>query len=288
MTAYGRGEYEFEQGVLTVELKSLNNRYRDIILRLPSSLQEYEDLIKSGISTRVKRGRIEVSMQLENNQGTAYNLELNRPLMDAYAKIYEEINKEFDTDEQLNPDFFLQLRDAVLHKPVELDNDKLKPAIGTLMDQALESLDAMRLTEGKAIEDDLRMRLDLLNSYLDKIEERAPFVVTEYKDKLINKIELISENIEVDENRLAQEVALFAGRCDITEEIVRARSHLDQFHNYIGIDDSIGRRLDFLVQELNREINTISSKASDSLISTNAVEAKAELEKIREQIQNVE
>jgi len=178
-------------------------------------------------------------MQLENNQGPAYNLELNRPLMDAYAKIYEEINREFDTDEQLNPDFFLQLRDAVINKPVELDADKLKKAINELMCQALDSLDSMRLKEGKAIEDDFKKRLALLESYIDKIEERAPFVVTEYKDKLKNKIELISENIEVDENRLAQEVALFAGRCDITEEIVRARSHLDQFHNYLTVNKEI-------------------------------------------------
>ncbi|MFC1839965.1 YicC/YloC family endoribonuclease [Thermodesulfobacteriota bacterium] len=289
MTAYGRGEFEFTQGVLSVELKALNNRYKDIILRLPAALQEFEDIIRSEISARVKRGRIEVNIQLNsNNEESTYNLELNRPLLDAYLKIYEEMNDEFDTNEQLKPDFFLQLRDSVLHKSVELDTDKLKPAIGTLMSQALDSLDTMRLKEGEAIEDDLKKRLDLLKSYLDKIEERAPCVVTEYKEKLINRIEAISENIEVDENRLAQEVALFAGRCDITEEIVRARSHLDQFHNYMAIDDSIGRRLDFLVQELNREINTISSKASDSLISANAVDAKAELEKIREQIQNVE
>jgi len=288
MTAYGRGEYEFEQKVLSVELKSLNNRYKDIILRLPSALQEYEDLIRSEISTRVKRGRVEVSMQLNSNEESTYNLELNRPLLNAYLKIYSEMNNEFDTNEQLKPDFFLQLRDAVLSKPQELDPEKSKSAIEKLMGQALDSLDAMRLKEGNAIENDLVKRLDLIKSYLDIIEERAPSVVIEYKDKLKNRIEAISENIKMDENRLAQEVALFAGRCDITEEIVRARSHLDQFHNYMEIDDSIGRRLDFLVQELNREINTISSKASDSLISTNAVETKAELEKIREQIQNVE
>ena len=288
MTAYGSSEHEFDQGFLTVELKALNNRYKDIILRLPSSLQEYEDLIRSEISARVKRGRIEVSMQLESNEGPSYNIELNRPLMEAYLKIYDEMNDEFKTDERLKPDFFLQLRDAVIYKPVVLDPEKSKTAIGILMKQALDSFDTMRIKEGEAIENDLKNRLDLLKGYLDKIEERAPFVVAEYRDKLQNRIEAISEDIEIDGNRLAQEVAIFAGRCDITEEIVRARSHLDQFNNYMAIDDAIGRRLDFLVQELNREINTISSKASDSLISANAVDAKAELEKIREQIQNVE
>lgn len=288
MTAYGSSEYQFELGALSVELKALNNRYKDIILRLPSSLQEYEDLIRSEISARVKRGRVEVSIQLEGNEGITYNLELNRPLLNAYLKIYDEINNEFGTNERLKPEFFLQQKEAILNKPMELDPEKSKSAIGILIRQALDSLDAMRSREGEAIENDLKKRLDLLKSYLDKIEERAPLVVTEYKDKLQNRIEAISEDIEVEENRLAQEVALFAGRCDITEEIVRARSHLDQFHNYMAVDDSIGRRLDFLVQELNREINTISSKASDSLISAKAVDAKAELEKIREQIQNIE
>jgi uncharacterized protein (TIGR00255 family) len=288
MTAYGSSEYEFEQGFLTVELKALNNRYKDIILRLPSALQEYEDLIRSEISSKIKRGRIEVSMQLESNEGPSCNLELNRPLMEAYLKIYDEMNDEFKTDERLKPDFFLQLRDAVIYKPVVLDPEKSKTAIGILMKKALDSFDAMRLKEGEAIGRDLKNRLDLLKGYLDKIEERAPSVVAEYREKLQNRIVAISEDIEIDENRLAQEVAIFAGRCDITEEIVRARSHLDQFNNYMEIDDAIGRRLDFLVQELNREINTISSKASDSLISANAVDAKAALEKIREQIQNVE
>ena len=288
MTAYGRGEYEMGKNTLTAEIKTLNNRYRDIILRLPSALQEFEDLIRSEISARIKRGRIEVSMQITSNEDTTYNLELNRPLLNAYLNIYKEINNEFGTDEKLKPDFFLQLRDAVIPAPQELDSEEAKKAIEKLFGQALDSLDAMRIVEGNTLEADLEKRLDLIKNYFDKIEERSPYVVAEYKEKLKNRIDILSEDLEVDESRLAQEVALFAGRCDITEEIVRARSHLNQFNNYMKMDDSIGRRLDFLIQELNREINTISSKASDSSISANAVEVKAELEKIREQIQNIE
>lgn len=288
MTAYGRGEYEMGKNTLTAEIKTLNNRYKDVILRLPSALQEFEDLIRSEISSRVRRGRIEVSMQITSNEDTLYNLELNRPLLNAYQRIYEEMNNEFATDEKLKPDFFLQLRDAVISAPQELDPEKSKTAIKNLLGQTLDSLDEMRIQEGKALGDDLEKRLDLIKNYFDMIEERSPSVVAEYRDKLKNRIDAISEDLEVDESRLAQEVALFAGRCDITEEIVRAKSHLDQFHNYMKMDDSIGRRLDFLIQELNREINTISSKASDSSISANAVEVKAELEKIREQIQNIE
>ncbi len=288
MTAYGRSEYEMGRTVLTAEIKSLNNRYRDIILHVPSALQEFEDLIRAEISSRVKRGRIEVSLQLTGSEDTTYELELNRPLLNAYLKIYEAMNDEFGIKEKLKPDFFLQLRDAVISKPMEIAPEESKTAIEKLMGQALDSLDTMRIQEGNTLETDLHNRLNLIKDYLEQIEGRAPSVVTEYRDKLKNRIDAISEDIEVDETRLAQEVALFAGRCDITEEIVRARSHLDQFHTYMKIDDSIGRRLDFLVQELNREINTISSKASDSSISANAVEVKAELEKIREQIQNIE
>ena len=288
MTAYGRGECEMGRNTLTAEIKTLNNRYRDIILRLPSALQEFEDLIRSEISSRVKRGRIEVSIQLTANEDATYNLEINRSLLNAYRRIYDEMNNEFGTDEKLKPDFFLQLRDALISRPLELDPEESKKGLEKLLRQALDSLDAMRIQEGNALGEDLDNRLDLIKNYFDVIEERSPSVVTEYREKLKNRIDAISEDLEVDEARLAQEVAIFAGRCDITEEIVRARSHLDQFHNYMKMDDSIGRRLDFLVQELNREINTISSKASDSSISANAVEVKAELEKIREQIQNIE
>ena len=288
MTAYGRGEHEMGKNILTAEIKTLNNRYRDIILRLPSSLQEFEDFIRAEISNRVKRGRIEVSIQLTTSEDTTYNLELNRPLLNAYRKLFEEMNYEFKTDEKLKPDFFLQLRDAVISTPLEVDPEESKAAIEKLLEQTLDSLDTMRIQEGTTLGADLVKRLDLITKYFDLIEERSPSVVAEYKEKLKNRIDSISEDMEVDESRLAQEVALFAGRCDITEEIVRARSHLDQFYNYMKMDDSIGRRLDFLVQELNREINTISSKASDSSISANAVEVKAELEKIREQVQNIE
>ena len=288
MTAYGRGECELGKSVLTAEIKTLNNRYRDIILRLPPALQEFEDLIRTTLSAGIKRGRIEVSLQLTNNDDTAYNLELNRPMLKAYLKIYEDMNSEFGTEDKLKPEFFLQQRDAVISKPQELDPEESKAAIKNLLIETLDSLDAMRAQEGKALGEDLVKRLDLIKNYFETIEERSPVVVEEYKEKLKNRIETISDDLEVDENRLAQEIALFAGRCDITEEIVRAKSHLVQFHNYMEMDDSIGRRLDFLVQELNREINTVGSKASDSLISSNVVEVKAELEKIREQVQNIE
>jgi len=289
MTAYGRGEYELNGTVYLAEIKSLNNRYRDIILRLPMSLQELEDFIRARISSRVRRGRVEVSIQVnKKDKEINYDLELNRPLIKSYLNMFKQLGDEFGFDKMVSPDYLLQIKDVLLMKPDVMDLDESRAGVQEVLGQALDSLDSMRIHEGQSIEEDLLKRLELIKGYLDAIEKRSPLVVDEYKEKLRNRIEIISEDIEVDKGRLVQEVAIFASRCDITEEIVRARSHLVQFYNYMSMDDSIGRRLDFLIQELNREVNTISAKASDASISADVVEVKAELEKIREQIQNIE
>jgi uncharacterized protein (TIGR00255 family) len=289
MTAFGRGEFELNNTLFSVEIKTLNNRYREIITRIPNSLQELEEEIKTQISSRVKRGRVEVALQIsKKDKENNYNLDLNVPLLQSYLNIFRRMSDEFGINEMIRPDYLCQIKDMITMKQDETDPGESCACIIKAMGQALDSLDAMRAQEGKAIEDDFSLRLDLVEMHLNVIEERAPIVVNEYKEKLKNRIEALSEDIQIDEGRLAQETAIFASRCDITEEIVRTRSHLKQFRNYMSMDDSIGRRLDFLTQELNREINTISAKASDSLISARAVEVKAELEKLREQVQNVE
>jgi uncharacterized protein (TIGR00255 family) len=289
MTAFGRGEYELNNTLYSVEIKTLNNRYRDIIIRMPNSLQELEEEIKARISARVKRGRIETAFQVsKKDKEINYNLELNVPLLKSYLSIFKRMSHEFGFNEMMRSDQLFQIKDMIIMKPDETDPDELRACLNKAVEQALDSLDVMRTQEGKAIEDDFSLRLDLIEMHLNTIEERSPSVVSEYREKLKNRIEALAEDIQADEGRLSQEIAIFASRCDITEEIVRTRSHLKQFRNYMAMDDSVGRRLDFLTQELNREINTIASKASDSLISTRAVEVKAELEKLREQIQNVE
>lgn len=289
MTAFGRGEYESNNTLYSVEIRTLNNRYRDIIVRMTNSLQEFEDEVKTQISSRIKRGRIEVTLQINRKDKDAnYSLELNAPLLKSYLNIFQQMSDEFGINSKASPDYLCQIKEMIIVKPEETDPDESRLCINKAMDHALDSLDNMRTREGKAIEDDFLMRLELIETHIKVIEERAPVVVNEYRDKLRNRVEALAEDIKADEGRLEQEIALFASRCDITEEIVRTRSHLKQFRNYMSIDDSTGRRLDFLTQELNREINTISSKASDSLISSRAVEVKAELEKLREQIQNVE
>jgi uncharacterized protein (TIGR00255 family) len=289
MTAFGRGEYDLNNTLFSVEIKTLNNRYKEIIIRMPNSLQALEEEIKTQISSRIRRGRVEVSLQVgKKDKENNYALDLNIPLLKSYMNIFQRMSDEFGLNEPIRPEYLCQVKDMIIMKPEEADPLESRTCVNKALGQAIDSLDIMRGQEGKAIEDDFSLRLDLIEMHLEVIEERAPIVVNEYKEKLKNRIEALSEDIQVDEGRLAQETAIFASRCDITEETVRTRSHLNQFRNYMSMDDSIGRRLDFLTQELNREINTISAKASDSLISARAVEVKAELEKLREQIQNVE
>ncbi len=289
MTAYGRGEHREGDTTFTAELKSLNNRYRDVILRIPKNFQTLEDEIRSQIASKVRRGRVEVSIQMEKNATEAeYDLELNLPLVRSLMQIFEELNKQFGLDDKITPETLCQMRDVILYKPHDVDIDEARPALQEVMRRALDSLDKMRRVEGQAIEKDFVKRLKLIEAYLDEIEERAPSMVEAYQKRLKEKINNLSQDMVLDESRLMQEVAIFSERCDITEEIVRLRSHLKQFQNYMSVDDSIGRRLDFLIQEINREVNTISSKSSDSFISAKVVEVKGELEKLREQVQNVE
>lgn len=287
MTAYGRGEHTADDVRFTAELKSVNNRYRDIVLRLPKTLQVIEDEIRGLIAPRIKRGRIEVSIQIEKEDAEVeYGLTLNLPLVKAYLGIFQQLKDEFGLDQKISPEALCQMKDVIQFKPEEVEIDRIRPGIQEALTLALNSHEAMRMKEGKAIEEDFSQRLQLIEGYLDHIEGQAPITVKSYEKKLKEKISQISRDIEIDENRLIQEVAIFADRCDITEEIVRMRSHLSQFSHYMAKDDAIGRRLDFLMQEINREVNTMGAKATDSSISAKAVEIKAELEKIREQIQN--
>jgi len=289
MTAFGRGEYMLGDKVFIAEIRSVNNRYRDVILRIPKNLQILEDEIRSQIFTKIRRGRIEVSIHAEKNgEEAGYELELNQPLVRSYLKIISQLSDEFSLDTNLSAEYISQLKDVILIKSEEIDIDESRSGLLEALSRALDSLDVMRIQEGGAIEKDFRKRLDLMGQYLDEIQERTPLVVEEYRKRLKDRLKSLEQNIAVDEMRLAQEVAIFADRSDITEEIVRARSHLKQFRSYMSMDDSIGRRLDFLIQEIHREFNTMGAKASDSSISARVVEVRAELEKLREQVQNVE
>jgi uncharacterized protein (TIGR00255 family) len=288
MTAYGRAESLKGTMEFIAEIRSGNSRYREIIPRIPQSLQLLEDRIRSTVSSRLKRGRIEISIQIKDNGDKGLQLELNRPLVKAYVDIFNELNKELGCKQPFDLSFFSQLKDAIIVRQDSIDLEEIWLVLKDVIDKAMLSLDTMRINEGKALEKDFLERLDRIRIYINEIRDRAKGTVESYRDNLRQRIQKLIKRIEIDGDRLTQEVAFMAERSDITEELIRIESHIDQFRRYLNLDDVVGRRLDFLLQEINREVNTIGSKAADSIISQLAVEIKAELEKLREQIQNVE
>ena len=291
MTGYGRGEYSKDGIWIIVELRSLNNRYRDIVLRIPSNFQWLDVNIRSMVSNRVKRGRVEVSVKMTNTgEIPEYDLELNIPLASSYVELIRELGEQFGLDTSIRAESLCQIKDILLFKPRSMETEWLQPALQEALKQALDALDAMRTREGKAIEDDFGKRLASLRQILDGVSGRAPELVVEYRDRLKNRVNRILDgmDLDLDNGRLVQEVVFFAERSDITEEVVRLKSHLSQFYEYLNKGGPVGRKLDFLIQEMNREVNTIGSKAGDTFISKHIVEMKGEIERLREQVQNVE
>lgn len=289
MTAYGRAGVAVGDIRYISEIRSVNNRYRDIVLRLPKPVQPLEEELRSLVLSRVGRGRVEVSLQMEKGgDAPAVALELNAPLAEAYMKIVGQLTDRPDIDPKLRVDTLLQLKDVVCVKPETVDLDEARQGFEESLTSSLNSLDEMKDREGAAIKDDFIKRLNRLSDYTERIYTRAPLVVDTYRKRLQDNVRHMLNGVSLDESRLAQEVAIYAERADITEEIVRIKSHIKQFETYLDVGDPVGRRLDFLIQEINREVNTLSAKGSDAQISSTAVEMKGELEKLREQVRNVE
>jgi uncharacterized protein (TIGR00255 family) len=289
MTGFGRGEAVLNGRRFIAEVKTVNNRHRDLFVRLPRSLQAIEDEVRNQVSAVIKRGRVEVILQMEK-EGVElqYDLQLNLPLVRSYLRIFSQLNEEFGLEGKVRAEDLCQMKDVLLVKPEELDLAAAREAFREAVALALNACDSMRIQEGGTLKEDFLKRLALIEGHLKEVENRSGSVVEDYKRRLKKKVEQVAQGMPIDENRLLQEIAIFADRCDITEELVRARSHLEQFRSYLSPEDAAGRRLDFLLQEINREITTMSAKASDSTISARSVEIKAELEKVREQVQNVE
>ena len=289
MTAYGRGEYEMDGIRFVSEVRSFNNRHRDIVLRIPRNYQIFDEDLRALVLSRIKRGRVEISIQIDGNEERhPYELELNMPLVKSYIKIIDQLSEQYGVRGEIRPEAILQLKDMVLIKPEEIDIEKMKNGFVESLKSSLDSHEEMRINEGRSIETDFLKRLQLLENFANQVKERVPAVIEGYRNRINDRVQVILGELEIDESRIAQEVTLLAERSDITEEIVRIKSHLKQFRAYMSLDDAQGRRLDFLIQEINREVNTTSSKASDAVVSRIVVEMKAELEKLREQVQNVE
>lgn len=292
MTGFGRGEHTDTEHTFIVEIKAVNHRYNDVVIRMPRILNSLEDRIRRNILSKLSRGRMDVFVTFEDYTEDKSNVQLDKQLAASYAKAFDELGKMFlyDTSERDKFNYVLKSPDVITPKDMRADAETLWFKLEVAITVAVENVMTMRHAEGNNIYQDLILRINLLREHLGKIEARAPQVPIEAQKRINERInDLLKEHATIlDHDRLAQEIAILADKTNITEEIVRLKSHFEQFIKTIQSKQAVGRKLDFLVQELNREVNTIASKANDFTITTVAVDMKSEIEKIREQIQNVE
>ncbi len=288
MTGYGRVEALCEGRNIIVEAKSVNHRFLEIFLRLPAVLYPMEMEYKKKIGERFQRGRIEVSVRIEGEGTEVSRVHLNMEIARGYYDVLTRMAQEFNISEPVRLKTLAGFRD-IFSPPAET---QLKPdfleAVEKALQEALVMLVNMRQDEGIALFSDMQMRLQTIQNMMDVIRLRAPQVVAEYQKRLADRIKELTAGFEPDPARLAQEVAIMADRCDITEEIVRMHSHIAQFKALLQSDEAEGRKIDFLLQEMNREINTIGSKGNDAEIARHVIETKSELGRLREQAQNIE
>jgi uncharacterized protein (TIGR00255 family) len=289
MTGYGRGSFAGDNFAVAVELKTVNNRYLDVNLRMPQDLQPLETVIKRHISNRLSRGRVDVNLSFERTSEVVY--ELNRPLINGYLTALKQMQTDFNLSGEPDLNVIARLPGVLQTAREDLD-DTSKIGIENALDAALNELEAMREREGESLKGELNSRLSEIERQTAIIQTNAFTVTENYRAKLAKKIDdflaKTDAQIELDQGRLAQEVAYLTERSDISEELARLKSHVQQFREICDASGEIGKRLDFLTQELNREANTVLSKATDLTIKEAALAVKAEIEKLREQVQNVE
>ena len=289
MTGFGRGVVQETEFAVTVELKTVNNRFLDISLRLSGEMQALESTIKRQIGNRLSRGRVEVNLTYERT--TEINYELNRPMITGFLAAMREMQKEFSLSGEPDLNVIARLPNVLLPKKDDLSEEFIV-GVERALNAALDDLERMRENEGEMLRNELNFRLSEIENRLPKIESESETVAEEYRARLTKKIsDFLAKSdsqIEIDQGRLAQEVAFLADRSDISEEIQRLKSHIEHFRQIMSEEKEVGKRLDFLTQELNREANTIASKTGNLAIKENALAIKSEIEKIREQVQNVE
>jgi uncharacterized protein (TIGR00255 family) len=288
MTGYGRAETAIQGRSFVVETKSVNHRFLEISLRMPSVLFPLELDFKKKIGEKFKRGRIEVFIRLEAENADVPGANLNLEVVRNYLAVLQRLKDEFKLAGEVNLQMLVGFRD-IFSQPAEdeLSADILNHITG-LLGEALTMLLKMRQDEGSAMYNDMEQRLAVINDTLKVINARAPQVVMEYQKRLVERIKELTAGCVLDESRLAQEVAIMADKSDITEEIVRLESHISQFTALLQSEEAEGKKIDFLLQEMNREINTIGSKSNDAEIARQVIEVKSELSKLREQAQNIE
>ncbi len=289
MTGFGRGEYLGDNYQFKVEIKAVNHRYQEFVIRMPKYMNFLEERIRKKVKEYIARGKIDIYIYLDYLNDSSLVIDVDYPLAKKTYDALSGLNKKLGIKNTVDIDDLTSIVDVItIERKIE-DEENLWSELEKALEIALIDIDSMRSIEGQNMQEDMLKRINKIDSILESIVERVPLVEKEFLNKLIKRLEEL-ENIKlkVDDNRLEMELAIFADKSNIDEEIVRLKSHLDQYREIMSQGGSIGRKLDFLVQEMNREVNTIGSKTGDIVISRAVVEIKAEIEKIREQIQNVE
>ncbi len=288
MTGYGGAKAEVDGAEISVELKSVNNRFLDTSIRLPRNLLFAEESVKSAVSRHISRGKVDVFVNIKNAGADDTEVAMNEPLIKAYLEVFRTMREKYGLADDVTIMGMSRLPDVLSVERRELDRDEATQAVLSVLEEALTEFDAMRLREGAKLRDDVQNRIAEIERLTTIVEENAPKIVSEYRLRLEQKMREVLENSNIDESRLITEAAIFADKVAVDEETVRLRSHLSQLTAMIGGESPVGRKIDFLVQELNREANTIGSKCQSADIAHVVVDLKSEIEKIREQIQNVE
>ncbi len=288
MTGFGRGKAESQDFNITVEIKSVNHRYFEYSSRMPRSFQFLDDTLKSLCGQKISRGKVDVSVQYEDTSSKSMELAVNEAYADAYISALHKFAKDYKLKDDIKVSAIVGNTEIFTVKKRDLDEETVKTTVIAAATEAIDNFIAARAVEGKRLVDDIKSRADFIFAQVEFVEQRSPETVREYREKIEQKIKELIGDVKVDEQRLLTETAIFADKIAVAEETVRLRSHIDSLCAMLDNGGVIGRKLDFIVQEMNRETNTIGSKAQDVDITKTVVDIKSEIEKIREQIQNIE
>ena len=288
MTGYGRVKEENDLREITVELRSVNHRYLDLNIKVPRIYGYLEDVVSKRAQAAIARGKVDIFVAVRAKEGADIKVTPNMAVIQGYVDAIKKVSETYGVSDEVSALSLLRLPDAMEQNKEEADADQLKAEVSAVLDRALEEYNAMREKEGARLVEDVIYRAGLISKAVDFVEQRSPDCVEEYRTRIAARMTEILDGSELAQQRILQEAALYADKVNVTEEIVRLRSHLSQLDTMLKSPTAIGRKLDFLVQEMNRETNTIGSKANDFQIAKTVVDMKAEIEKIREQIQNLE
>lgn len=288
MTGYGRGSVEEGGRSFSVEIKSVNNRYLDVNIRLPRQLSSLEDNIRKYVASKISRGKIDIYISQEKFSQDDITVSVDEKMAESYYNAFNFLKNKFELQEAISLALLAKSPDVVSIEKKDEDIETIWITLKRSLDEAIAMFIDMRCKEGLKLSKDIVDRCNLILDKVNIIEERSPKLIEDYREKIMQRVSEYLKEVEIDEARLLNEVAFFADKSNTTEEVVRLKSHIEQFKNAFSSSEPIGRKLDFIVQEMNRETNTIGSKANDINITNLVVDIKSEIEKIREQVQNIE